>query len=686
MLNKQVVLYIFMYIFEPLIMKRTNNLNVILSQMLSKCPLVFALLIVIACSNEKKKNKEEPPLPPKKKVIAIIYQDVLPIEDFNDERVTKDKFYSGTKSLYMPPAMEFSSGFKHTIGKIENFKSIDSLEISLMNYSIQKLKGIKVVFTIDDEKGKNLIWNGNLIENKTTGTWEKFKQGFKLDPSMIQANHIINIYVWNEGKEELWIDDFEITMFGRILPQAKTVSLNSNLYYDFEQIDDLQRAEKLGESIARSGKMTCNLSDGSEYGIGVKRSFKDFGDQKIKKLSASVWVYPTEKNHDLVLTFSSVNKKNGELNFWHGKSTLNGEFPLNQWTILNSAIDLPVEKYNLEDEVEVGIWNKGKTSILCDDLHIVYGAPPEKRSKSNEVEVDKTSINSSVNVSLVYNYLNFDQTKINGLNQIEPQSVLVNGCFYKPNEGLESILQINKFSASMWWYHQKNKHFEKIWETNDKNNFLLIPNNFVATGDFDGDNIADLLQVNKTDFSWKLYHFESKEWTLKMTGTQAFPEKWLHHLNQISVSSQMNSKHKSVLLQVIKHEIQVLQLENGQWVSSSFGTNKNGFIFKENDLFMDWNNKTFLKLNTQWRFDLKQVQINKDDVAIKCNFDFQKDEKGSNPKYYEQTKILSGNFLSVKSKQLLVCYFNCLNNNFTGNNCNGIENNDDFPNGISFYY
>jgi hypothetical protein len=148
----------------------------------------------------------------------------------------------------------------------------------------------------------------------------------------------------------------------------------------------------------------------------------------------------------------------------------------------------------------------------------------------------------------------------------------------------------------------------------------------------------------------------------------------------------MNSKHKSVLLQVIKHEIQVLQLENGQWVSSSFGTNKNGFIFKENDLFMDWNNKTFLKLNTQWRFDLKQVQINKDDVAIKCNFDFQKDEKGSNPKYYEQTKILSGNFLSVKSKQLLVCYFNCLNNNFTGNNCNGIENNDDFPNGISFYY
>jgi hypothetical protein len=102
-------------------MKRTNNLNVILSQMHSVCPFVFAFLIVIACSNERKKIKEESSLPDKKKILEIIYQDVLPIEDFNDERITKEKFYSGTRSLYVPPAIEFSSGFKHTFGKIENF-------------------------------------------------------------------------------------------------------------------------------------------------------------------------------------------------------------------------------------------------------------------------------------------------------------------------------------------------------------------------------------------------------------------------------------------------------------------------------------------------------------------------------------------------------------------------------------
>jgi hypothetical protein len=642
--------------------------------------LAFGLLLsLISCKNKHQENVIAQANDSALKQSQIIYEEVMPIEEFNDSRTTNDKFFSGTKSLYIDAKTEFSTGFKLTIGKINNFKNIDSLEISLMHYVTKKLKGVKVVWTIDDDKAKNISWNGSFIENKNLNAWEKLKLGFKLNSTMVQANHILNIYIWNEGKEELWVDDFEIKLFGSISSKPDIADSKSNFYYDFETKEGVERAEKIGSSIARSGKMTCNLSDGSEYGIGIKKSFKEFGNQKIKKLSASIWVYPTEEKHDVVLTFSSVNKKTGDLNFWHGKSTLEGKFPLNQWTILNSAIDLPTEKFDLEDEVEVGIWNKGKTSVVCDDLRIVYGAQPERPNQPSKLK-------PSENIPLALNYLTFDQTKLEALTSIEPTTLFLKGLFYQHDKGLESILQINKRNAMLWWYNQTTKAFEKIWETKDKNSFLLMPNTYAAAGDFDGDRSADILQVNKSDLSWKLYQFKSKDWVLKMSGENAFPKNWINNSNQIFTTNKINSKFKSVLARVANQQVELLQLENGQWISSVFANSKSDLVYNENDLLFDWNNDYYLKLNTEWRFDLKQIQMGSNGATINVNLDFKKDDKGSNPKYYEHTTLLSGNFLSAKNKQLLVCYFNCINSDFKGENCEGIEHNIDFPNAISFYY
>ncbi len=661
-------------------MKHKNFLNK--SQSIFFGPTTLALafsLSLFSCKNKPQENVVTQTIDNAEKQSQIIYEEALPIEEFNDSRTTKSKFYSGTKSLYIDSKTEFSNGFKLTVGKINNFKNIDSLEISLMHYATQKLKGVKVVWTIDDDKTKNILWNGTSIENKNLNTWGNLKLGFKLNSSILQPNHMLNIYIWNEGKEEVWIDDFEIKMFGSISSKTDITDSKANFYYDFESNEGLERAEKIGTSIARSGKMTCNLSDGSEYGIGVKKSFKTFGNQKIKKLSASIWVYPTEEKHDVVLTFSSINKKTGELNFWHGKSTLEGKFPLNQWTILNSAIDLPTEKFDLEDEVEVGIWNKGKTSVLCDDLRIVYGALPERPSQANEIK-------SSGNIPLELNYLIYDKTKLDGLNSLTPTTLFVKALFYQPGAGIESILQINEQNATLCWYNQQTKTFEKIWETKDKNNFLLMPNTYSAAGDFDGDHKADFLQVNKSDFSWKLYHFESKEWVLKISGEEAFPTNWLNNLNQIFTSNNINSRHKSVLARIYNQQIELLQLEKGQWKSSVFENSKSDLVYKENDILIDWNNDYYFKLNTQWRFDFKQIKMGVNGGTINSILDFKKDDKGSNPKYYEHSILLSGNFLSTKSKQLLVCYFNCTNSDFNGKNCEGIEKNIDFPNGLSFYY
>ena len=644
--------------------------------------LLFAFLIDLGCKSKLEHKENASPVAPVKRQIMTFYSETLPIEDFNDERITKEKFYSGAKSLYVSSDLAYSSGFKLTFSKVLNSQKIDSLDIKLKCFSENKLKDVKVVWSIDDAQGKNLFWSGSLLDKTNVNTWNPVNLNFKLDPQLINKNNILSIYVWNQNKESFWIDDFEFALMGKVDTDISTPNVNSNFYYDFENSEGLLRPEKISVSNARSGKMTCNLSDGSEYGIGVKKYFNDFGNQIIRKLAASVWVYPTEKNHDLVLTFSCVDEKNGKVKFWQGKGTTNGDFPLNQWTILNSAVDLPVDVFNINDPIEVGLWNKGKTSVYCDDLHIVYGDQPKKKSINSEPNNNSAVIYGSMPQKLLMPA----KIKMDGLKSFEPKDQIVFAKFYKNSEGLESILHIKKEQAKLLWYNQKSENFELIWETKDKNNFILSPNNYFQAGDFDGDNKGDLLVVNKSDLNWALYNFEANQWVLKLKGTQIFPGDWLNEPHKYTISNQLSSHKKSVIVNCSNQGLKLLMLENNKWVSNFHTLEINQAGFKNTETILDWNENAILKLNTAWRFELKQIILNNNRSEMAANIDFKKDAAGINPKYYEYSKLFSGNFISNKSKQLLIAYFNCLEENFDGINCEQIEKNNDFPNGIGIYF
>jgi hypothetical protein len=619
----------------------------------------------------------------------LIYKEELPIEDYRDWSVTKDKIFTGTQTLHIDSQIEFSKGFKKQIGSIENFQMVDSIEIKFQFLSENKFKNIKLVCSIDDNNGNNKFWNGNLIDFKSPNIWNEMKVGFKINPDFIEKNNIINIYLWNPNKEEIWIDDFGFKLFG--INKVVDVSIDSkcNYFNDFENTKYLLRSEKVKETTAHSGKFSCDLSDGSEYGISVNNKFEEFSKQIIKKVAASIWIYPTEPNHNLILTFSIKDKKTGESKFWYGKESLHGIFPLNKWTLLNCSVNLPVEIINLEDEIEVGLWNKGKTSVFCDDMHIVYGDEPER--KSNLIENNQTFNNSGNADKINYkrilecNFLSYNTTKLEGIKYITPSDKLVAGKFYEHQKGLESILHVNKESAKLWWFNQNKKIFDLVWETNDKNNFILKPSNYIAAGDFDGDQIGDLLIVNKNDLTWAIYNLEKLQWRLKLTGKNYFPRNWIEEIDNISLSNKLSSSKKTQFLNFTKQNLETLSLDNGSWISSKQELGMPGTENYTDDILLDWNENYFLKLNTNWRFDLKQVDIKNNNITEKYFIDFKKDEKGVNPKYYEKTILLSGHFLNTNNKQLLLVYYNCINENFDGRNCFGIENNNEFPNGINFY-
>ena len=642
-------------------------------------PIAFIFIIGAACNGNRNKKETitEVKKVDKQLQTFTIYEEELAIESFDDVRVTTSKFFSGKKSLYLNSEVEYSAGFKIPMSSINSYRSIDSLSIALMYNAAQKIENLKLVFSIDDGTGKSIAWNGYQLVNNKTNEWESLKIGFKINPALITQKCILYIYLWNSGKEKLWVDDFKCMLIGRHAAESNSLSINTNYYFDFEEKAQLIRSEKIKYSLAHSGKMSCDLSDGTEYGIAFKKKFSDLSSSIITKIAASVWVYPTQQHHDLVLTFSSVDKNTGEVKFWHGKSTLNGVFPLNKWTKLNSAVNIPVDKFNAEDEIEVSIWNKGKTGAFVDDLHIVYGDQPERKSIAADLETKQ-----------MHNYhnLHLDTNNIAILPEYTPGDKLIHAFYHTSSNKTESILLIGNAFARMICFNMSSGKMETIWQTKDKQHVCLNKNNLFFGGDFDADHVADLLVVHTKTRAWELFHFEKSNWISFYKSTSEFPLKWINDEAFVSVSNHLLREQKSVLVKTQTGQLSILVLINKQWQQSTYGKNHKNAALAEHDMLLDWNEGSFLKFNNNWRFELDKLCQKQQDLSLNAHIAFAGFKKNCNPKYYEYTKLISGNFISPTQKSLLMCSFNCSNKNDQESSCREVEQNIELPNVINFYH
>jgi hypothetical protein len=92
-----------------------------------------------------------------------------------------------------------------------------------------------------------------------------------------------------------------------------------------------------------------------------------------------------------------------------------------------------------------------------------------------------------------------------------------------------------------------------------------------------------------------------------------------------------------------------------------------------------------LLLNKKWRFDLKLVGSPLNDPVINCSLDFKGFNKDHNPKYYELTKLVAGNFLDPHNTTLFTISTNCKDIDFDGSFCKETENISYLPNTFNFY-
>lgn len=662
-------------------------------RILTRYLFLLAIPLSISCNSDHEGDNSAKGNTTTKKdslVFTNLYHELQDMEMLNDPRLTKEVFSSGQQSHQLSKDLEYSIGFNKLFQDIPSFQGIQKISIGLKSYSKNKIKDAVLVVSIDNAKEqKNILWEGKPLLFEPLNNWNNNSFSYDIKSEFISPGNSISVYVWNKTKEEFYIDDLVIDIFGNTKVANDVLVSNSNFLFDFETTEGIVGPENIKVTTAHSGKQAIDMSDGKEYGPSIVKVIKEIATEPFKKVSASVWVYPTQEKPNLVLTASSINEQNGEAIFWEGKSTENSIFPINTWTKLNASFNVPAEKLTADNKIQINIWNKGKTGVIVDDLEIVYGTPNERKGLPSSLELNaqyEKGFTPIKNTPPFEFYFLNKKISSNSLAEYTSKDNTVSGDFIASSKTDELVCIKNK-TARIYSFNAIKKEFEKIAESNTSESSLFDPINIYFSGDYNSDGKQDLLSINTTNGTWQILNYLNNKWQIGFSGKSNLKEHW--YKQHAFVSSGKTFTDKDALILSSGRSLITLQLTNGEWQEKMISIPASAqTVFHANDLYYSGSiaeSKQTLLLNKDWRFDLKLISTDNNDPTIRYMVDFKGYESDHNPKYYEFTKLVSGNFYSEKDLSLLVFSFNCADNNFDGIKCTSIENNKQFPNKIELY-
>jgi hypothetical protein len=135
----------------------------------------------------------------------------------NYHQVSTEAAFSGKKSGKFGPTDEFGVTLVKPGSEIPS-----STRILEFNSKIFYKKGspfnAKTVFSVEDENGKSILWESQAIQLNSisdTTEWQKMSVRFTLSPDLLSPKNKIKCYVWNESKNEFYVDDLEVRYIGK---------------------------------------------------------------------------------------------------------------------------------------------------------------------------------------------------------------------------------------------------------------------------------------------------------------------------------------------------------------------------------------------------------------------------------------------------------------------------------------
>ena len=166
----------------------------------------MAVILFSNCSTNENKRKE---------AIYMSYNNTE-LDEWNGTYSIKksDNAHSGKSVAFIDSATTYSMGYIKTIENISKTK-LDSVVFSYWILCKNDKAIAKTVISIDNATdNKNVFWAGNPIKDKVKeyNKWVQISESFKL-PANIDPKNILKLFVWNNSKEEILLDDFKVEFY-----------------------------------------------------------------------------------------------------------------------------------------------------------------------------------------------------------------------------------------------------------------------------------------------------------------------------------------------------------------------------------------------------------------------------------------------------------------------------------------
>jgi len=144
--------------------------------------------------------------------------------DANKANLCDTISHSGKYSYRMDSLSEWAPGFNCNVNDmIKNRNNLIMISLSL--YPLGTMKDVQIVSEVVSGN-KSLFWSATHVNEffpeTTVKKWVKAYHSIKLpDIDLNNPNVIVKVYIWNQGKRNFYMDDFEV----------KTIEANPLIYW-----------------------------------------------------------------------------------------------------------------------------------------------------------------------------------------------------------------------------------------------------------------------------------------------------------------------------------------------------------------------------------------------------------------------------------------------------------------------
>lgn len=120
--------------------------------------------------------------------------------------------HSGKYSFKFDSAVEYGPTYSTSIAGISE-QCVQNIKICLWAYMKNTIGNTPLVISIESNKGEKNIWAARNIENFINiNEWCPVFFNYKL-PDNISEYNKIKIYIWNNSKKEIYVDDIQINFY-----------------------------------------------------------------------------------------------------------------------------------------------------------------------------------------------------------------------------------------------------------------------------------------------------------------------------------------------------------------------------------------------------------------------------------------------------------------------------------------